>query len=58
MQQMRAWLTPLDENKKFNFLEYEDSIIIPEMYGYETIEWASSTRRQRLPKPIPVKPHV
>lgn len=26
----------LDEG--FDFLEYEDSIIIPEMYGYETIE--------------------
>lgn len=23
----------------FDFLDYEDSIIIPEMYGYETIEW-------------------
>lgn len=26
-----------------DFLEYEDSIIIPEMYGYETIEWSTRT---------------
>lgn len=26
------------EQQGFDFLKYEDEIIIPEMYGYETIE--------------------
>lgn len=28
--------------ENFDFLDHENSIIIPEMYGYVTIEWSNS----------------